>query len=143
MTPTASISRSSASFSAGVRLRNNAQVRRTMPYSTIARSFRQADTWPEALIKQAGLCRREETEEDDYFTELRKACETASELWAAAEAEASSDIAELQRQIDAMTAQIARTVAARLSAADSSSAAAEIASLMLDPDTSLDEWLTW
>ena len=34
-----------------------------MPYSTIARSFRQADTWPEALIKQAGLCRREETEE--------------------------------------------------------------------------------
>ena len=42
-----------------------------------------------------------------------------------------------------MTAQIARTVAARLSAADSSSAAAEIASLMLDPDTSLDEWLTW
>ena len=114
-----------------------------MPYSTIARSFRQADTWPEALIKQAGLCRREETEEDYYFTELRKACETASELWSAAEAEASSDIAELQRQIDAMTAQIARTVAARLSAADSSSAAAEIALLMLDPDTSLDEWLTW
>lgn len=119
------------------------QLRRREQQAEIARSFRQADTWPEALSKQAGLCRREETEEDDYFTELRKACETASALWAAAEAEASSDIAELQRQIDAMTAQIARTVAARLSAADSSSAAAEIASLMLDPDTSLDEWLNW
>jgi chromosome segregation ATPase len=108
-----------------------------------ARTYRTAATWPEALSKQAGLCRREETEEDDYFTELRKACETASALWPAAEAEAAPAIAALQRQIDDLKAQIARTVAVRLCDADPSSAAAEIAQLMLDPDTDLDEWLNW
>jgi chromosome segregation ATPase len=108
-----------------------------------ARACRSAETWPEALRKQAGLCRREETEEDDYFTELRKACETANVLWAAAEAEAAPAVAPLQRQIDDMTAQIARTVAARLCDAGPSSAASEIAHLMLDPDTDLDEWLNW
>ena len=108
-----------------------------------AHACRSADTWPEALRKQAGLCRREETEEDDYFTELREACETASARWAAAEAEAAPAVAALQRQIDDLTAQIAHTVAARLCDADPSSAAAEIAQLMLDPDTDLDEWLNW
>ncbi len=108
-----------------------------------ARACRSAETWPEALRKQAGLCRREETEEDDYFAEVVAACETASALWAAAEMEVSPVIAELQRQIDDLKAQIARTVAVRLCEADPSSAANEIAQLMLDPDTDLDEWLNW
>lgn len=117
--------------------------RRRERQSEIARSFRQADTWPEALRKQASLCRAEETEEDDYFTELRAACELASALWPAAEAETAPAIAELQRQIDALTDQVARTVAGRLTEQDASSAATEIANLMLDPDTDLDEWLNW
>lgn len=111
--------------------------------SEIARSFRQADTWPEALKKQAVLCRSEEIEGDDYFTEVRAACELASALWSAAETETAPAIAELQRQIDALTYQIARTVADRLTEQDASSAALDIANLMLDPDTDLNEWLNW
>lgn len=117
--------------------------RRRERQSEIARSHRQADTWPEALRKQAMLCRAEETEEDDYFTELRAACELASTLWAVAEAEAMPAIAELQRKIDMLKAEIAITVAGRLRAENATSAAAEIVNLMLDPETDLNEWLDW
>lgn len=124
------------------RWKNN-ELRRRERQSEIARSFRQAETWPEALRKQASLCRAEGTEEDDYFTEMVAACELASALWPAAELEVSPAIAELQRQIDALNAQVQRTVADRLTEASASSAALEIVSLMLDPDTDLDEWLNW
>jgi hypothetical protein len=119
------------------------QRRRRERQSEIARSFRQAETWPEALRKQASLCRAEETEEDDYFTEMVAACELATDLWVDVGLAAAPAIAELERQIDALKAGIASTVADRLTEASASSAALEIASLMLDPDTDLDEWLNW
>ena len=120
------------------------QLRRREQQAEIARSFRQADSWPEALRKQASLCRAEiDPEVDDYFAEMVAACELAGQLWTAAEAAAAPAIAELQRQIDDLQAQVQRTVAADLAEQSQTSAAQEIAMLMLDPDTSLDEWLTW
>lgn len=123
--------------------RESDERRRRERQSEIARSFRQADAWPEALRKQASLCRKENEGEDDYWMELIEACELAEKLWDQAEAEATPAIAELQRQINALNAQVQRTVADRLTEASASSAAHEIASLMLDPDTDLDEWLNW
>jgi hypothetical protein len=120
------------------------QLRRRERQAEIARSFRQADTWPEALGKQASLCRVEiDPEVDDYFAEMVAACELATDLWVAAGTAAAPAIAELQRQIDDLKAQVQRTVAADLMEQNPSSAALEIAQLMLDPDTDLDEWLNW
>lgn len=117
--------------------------RRRERQNEIARSFRHADTWPEALCKQASLCRQENEGEDDYFMEMIEACELANDLWQAAEAETASAIAELQRQIDALNDFVALTVSSRLTEQDASSAAAEIAALMRAPDPDLDEWLNW
>jgi hypothetical protein len=121
------------------------QLRRRERQAEIARSFRQAETWPEALRKQASLCRVEIDPEacGDYFAQMVTACELAGELWTAAEAAAAPAIAELQRQINDLQAQVQRTVAADLAEQSQTSAAQEIAMLMLDPDTDLDEWLNW
>lgn len=114
--------------------------------------LRQADTWPEALRKQASLCAREAYLDDDaddvgaWFSQNVAACNRAAELWTEEEQRVAPQIVELQKQISVLRDSIRFAVADRLAAEDSTDGGRSvIGALQTIPEDAgeLAAWLNW
>lgn len=124
---------------------------------------RQADTWPEALHKQAALFERESSQirawhledpeaaadfPDDMFGPGAAACRRALELWPEAEAAVADEISALEAKIAELRASIAQTVADRLDEenADDMRGWHHVANALRETDEephALHNWLYW
>jgi len=81
------------------------------------RRQREADTWPEALLKNIPLLRQEIIEgepESEYFENSARANEQALAIWKEVAAARKAEIDELQNRIEAIEAEIVEAVATRL-----------------------------
>lgn len=121
-------------------------------------NMRQAETWPEALGKQAALCAREaihETEPEDgdrfnddifsndmFFTDSTKACKRGLTIWNEVAATKRAKIDELQRQLAAVQDEIRAEVAKRLAAEGDSPGWNQVVGA-LENNVSLGRWLDW
>lgn len=116
--------------------------------------MRSASDWPEALAKQARLCRREvtneiamdkkfglEAEPDEYFQQSANANEKALEIWQEVTAEKQSQIEELERHIEAVWDSVRGEVADKLRAVSSHTAWVGVAEAIRND--SLDGYLDW
>ncbi len=110
---------------------------------------RSANDWPEALIKQSGLMRREvgidpdEPEETDYFAQGYKACDAALKLWRDEAHKRQPAIEELTRQLEAIQRDIRHAVADGLEAQSDTPGWRHVAAVLRDDDMDPSEWLNW
>lgn len=110
---------------------------------------RQADTWHEALQKQAYLCRREaniypDDEVNDFFVGSADACDFALEIWPQHEAAVAAEIRQLEDRIAHLRDSVRFTVAAAVAERSQDCAGWEdVASTLADPDADIDNWLNW
>lgn len=110
---------------------------------------RHADSWPEALQKQMYLFREEASQwpeddpdfPDDYFAPGADACERALVIWNEVEATKQAEIAELQRQIEAIKESIRGEVADRLEVENDTQGWKHVASAIREED--YNNWLWW
>ncbi|MHC4687966.1 MAG: hypothetical protein ACYTEW_27240 [Planctomycetota bacterium] len=110
---------------------------------------RTAQTWPEALQKQAWLFGAEVDEfdalNDNYFADGADACKRALEIWSEVAASKAEAIAELEQQILAIKESVRLEVAAKLEAeAGDRPGWKGAAQTIKDTDeTGLTDWLNW
>lgn len=110
---------------------------------------RNAETWPEALSKQAILmakeARYETTADDDefgtYFTDSVKACNRALEIWREIESAKQSKVEELQRQLESARDEIRLEVAQKLASESDTIGWRGVASSI--EEDALEGWLDW
>lgn len=113
-------------------------------------NMRQAETWPEALEKQAALCAREAIHEnpddefnnDMFFTDSTKACKRGLAIWNEIAATKQDKIAELQRQLEAIQDEIRLETAQRLATEGDSQGWNQVVHALKDNDD-LSNWLNW
>lgn len=110
--------------------------------------YRTAETWPEALQKQASLMAREANWEagenfkrGTYFYDSVKACERGLEIWREVEDAKQAKIKELQRQLEATRDEIRFEVAQQL-ASESDKVGWQGVASSIEEDT-LEGWLDW
>lgn len=121
---------------------------------------RTAETWPEALRKQAGLFSHEAASypcddaghipgegynrENDYFATGTDACNRALVLWNEADKFRQRKRLELQKQLDALEMEIRNEVADKLDAEHGDKIGwHQVAIALRDQDHSPSEWLNW
>lgn len=112
---------------------------------------RTAETWPEALRKQASLMAEEaahwtgelaEDYPDDWFGPGAKACNRALEIWKQVEASKQEKIQELQKQIATVQDEIRLEVARQL-ASESDRDGWQHVARNIERDEDLNNWLYW
>ncbi len=110
--------------------------------------YRTAETWPEALQKQASLMAREANYEagenfrpGTYFTDSVEACERGLEIWREVEETKQAQTKELQRQLEAARDEIRFAVARQL-ASESDKIGWQGVASSIEEDT-LEGWLDW
>ena len=110
---------------------------------------RSADTWPEALRKQASLFANESSfwvEDDDfpddYFGPGSEACLRAIELWESVTETRQDDIDALKRQIAEIEDAIRLEVAEKLASENGISGWQSVANA-IEEDVNLTGWLNW
>lgn len=112
---------------------------------------RTAETWPEALRKQASLMAAEaaqwpddlaEQYPDDYFGPGTEACNRALEIWETVEASKQGKIIELKKQLEAVQDEIRLEVAQTLRAENDISGWQHVADA-IENDEDLTTWLNW
>lgn len=116
--------------------------------------LRYAETWKEALSKQAYLMDREQNavffgdplydDEDTYFSSGADACRRALEIWKEEEVEAKGAIAELQARIQAIKDQIRVNVGKKLAEESDLDGWQSVASALYgDEYEGPSDWLYW
>jgi hypothetical protein len=110
-----------------------------------------AETWPEALAKQAVLMAEEATQwsselenefPDDYFRPGADACTRAGEIWREVETSKAEKIADLKRQLEAIQDEIRMAVATRLYDESDMPGWKSVAEA-IEEDVDLNNWLDW
>ena len=115
-------------------------------------SYRNANDWPEALQKQAGLCQREvfesEGEEDfigsscnAFWVNTVEACNKAQEIWRVVETRKQSEIELLEKQLAKLRDSIRLETADKLEASDPRNEFASVAGSLRDDD--IYNFLNW
>lgn len=127
-----------------------ARKERMQEYRERAESYnRSAETWPEALRKQAYLMQREandwpEDDNDDLFAPGAAACSRALMIWSEVATEKQSAISELLNQIKAIKDGIKNEVADRLEKEGDTLGWKQVVSALREYDEDdLDSWLDW
>ncbi len=111
-------------------------------------NLRSADTWPEALARQAYLCERESRYDDppiDFFAESVAACNYALQIWPDAEAKVSAEIEELESRIQQLRDSVRHSVGTLVSQHENgqSDGWKDVANTLSDPDADIEAWLNW
>lgn len=112
---------------------------------------RTAETWPEALGKQASLFAAESARwftgedgeyPDDYFGPGAEACNRALEIWEQVRLSKQAKIAELKKQLEAVQDEIRLEVAQQLASESNVSGWRSVAGAIKN-DEDLTNWLNW
>lgn len=143
--------------------RREREARREEARMRAQESYRQADTWPETLRKQAALMGRESAElrsfivedpelvaslSDDMFGPGAAACERALEIWKEEAAGVEQTIKDLEAEIQRLRDHVRFAVADRLDAENPDGARGwqlvtrELRETPEEPGA-LSRWLTW
>lgn len=113
---------------------------------------RTAKTWPEALQKQASLCRAEAAYfiegdpdyPDDFFGPCADACDRAREIWKEVEASKQAKIEALQKQLAAVQDEIRLEVARQLASENKDNTSGwRHTAAVIERNENLDNWLNW
>lgn len=126
------------------------EIRQRVEYS-----YRQANTWPEALSNQSFLMHREAgylvgVDEHAYYSQGSKACDRAIEIWPEEMAKVEEEIEALMKRANELLQGVAVAVGKRLvdewegeKKGDSWYGWNGIAKSLQNPDIDLDQWLNW
>ena len=113
----------------------------------IEENLRSADSWPEALRKQAHLYSKEarqytpDDEPDDYFGSGAEACERALVIGVEGKQSRHVEVDEIQKRLDAIQEEIRLAVADRLMGESENPNWREVASAIRSGDYW--NWLNW